>query len=92
MLSFFAQVSSGEVNLPKGDLTRDDVLIALRVVFGVVGAIALLIITLSAFRYVLSQGDPQSTAKAKNGILYALIGLVIAIFATVIVNYVVTNI
>ena len=58
-------------------------------VFGIMGAVALLVITIAGFKYVLSQGNPQETAKAKNTILYALIGLVVAILAFNIVKFVV---
>lgn len=61
----------------------------LQVVFSIVGGLALLVITIGGFRYVLSQGDPQATGKAKNAILYALVGLVIAAIAQTIVTFVV---
>ena len=63
----------------------------LTIVFGVIGAIALLMITISGLRYVLSAGDPQRISKAKNGIIYALVGLVIALTAEAIVAFVGTR-
>jgi len=62
---------------------------ALQIVFGVAGAIAMLIIVVSALKYVLSQGNPQETAKAKDTILYALVGLVVCALAFSIVTFVV---
>ena len=56
----------------------------LGIVYGIVGALALLYIVISGFRYIISDGDPQKTAQAKQGILYALIGLVVAIMAQAI--------
>ena len=50
---------------------------ALQLVFGLAGGIALLVITVAGFQYVISQGNPQSTAKAKDTILYDPIGLVV---------------
>lgn len=61
----------------------------LRLVFGIAGAIALLVITIAGFKYVISQGNPQEVAKAKDTILYALIGLAICILAFAIVGFVV---
>lgn len=61
----------------------------LQLVFGLAGAVALLIITLAGTQYVLSQGDPQKVAKAKQTIIYALIGLVITIMSYAIVSFVV---
>ena len=65
--------------------------IIIRIVLAIAGALALLIITLSGFRYITSAGDPQKMSKAKNGIVYALIGLVIAILAQSLVAFVVTK-
>lgn len=38
--------------------------------------------------YILSQGEPDKTSKAKDTVLNALIGLVIAVTASVIVSFV----
>lgn len=91
LLHILAQVTvdKNELNIPTTELTSNNVASALRLVFGVAGAIAVLIITIAAFQYVLSQGDPQATAKAKNTIIYALIGLVICLTAFSIVTFVV---
>ncbi|MGF7229098.1 MAG: pilin [Candidatus Saccharibacteria bacterium] len=59
------------------------------IVFGISGAIALLIIVIAGFQYVTSQGNPQSVAKAKNAIIYAGVGLVVLILANAIVAFVV---
>jgi hypothetical protein len=60
----------------------------LDIVFGIFGAVAVLFIVIGGFRYVISSGDPKNTAKAKNTIIYALIGLLITLSATAIVNFV----
>lgn len=56
------------------------------------GAIAVVFIVIGGIRYTLSQGDSQAITRAKNTILYALVGLVIVIFAFVIVRFVVGSI
>src|ERR1035441_1720396 len=61
---------------------------ALSIVFGVIGAFALLMITVSGLRYVLSSGDPQKTARAKDGIIYSLVGIAVAVAAESIVLFV----
>ncbi len=66
----------------------DRIKIVLQVVFGTMGAVAILIIVIAGLQYILSQGDPQKTARAKDAILYAVIGLVVAILAQVIVSFV----
>lgn len=64
---------------------------ALAIIFGIFGAVAVLIITIAGLQYVLSQGDPQKTAKAKDTILYAVIGLVLSLSAYFIVTFVVSR-
>jgi hypothetical protein len=82
-------VSPNDLNIPKGDFTSSTTASALRLFFGVVGAVAVLIITIGGFRYVISQGNPQETAKAKNAIMYAVVGLVICVAAFGIIEYVI---
>lgn len=50
------------------------------------GVIAVGYIIYGGFRYMLSQGEPDATKKAKGTILNALIGMVIAMSATLIVT------
>lgn len=61
----------------------------LTVIFTVIGAVSFMIIVIAGLKYVLSQGEPQATTVAKNAIIYALIGLVIAIAAQSAVSLVV---
>ena len=63
----------------------------LQIVFGVLGALAALSIVISGINYIVSNGDPQKVNKAKNGILYSLIGLAVAILAEAIVAFVINK-
>ncbi len=58
----------------------------------VVGAIAVIMIIVGGFRYIVSGGDSGNVTSAKNTILYAIVGLVIVAFAQIIVNFVVDQI
>lgn len=58
----------------------------------IIGAIAVLMIVIGGLRYVLSAGDATALTSAKNTILYAAVGLVLAAMANAIVNFVLTNI
>ena len=58
----------------------------------IVGAVAVIMIIIGGFRYVISNGDTSGLTGAKNTILYAIVGLVIVIFAQVIVRFVLTNV
>lgn len=54
----------------------------------VIGAISVFMLIYGGFRYVVSGGDNKKVTEAKNTILYAIIGLVIAIFSSAIVSFV----
>jgi hypothetical protein len=54
----------------------------------ITGAVSILMIVIGGLRYVLSNGDAQGTTNAKNTILYAVIGLVIALSAQAILKLV----
>lgn len=58
----------------------------------VVGAVSVIMIIIGGFRYIVSAGDSNGVSGAKNTILYAVIGLVIVLFAQVIVRFVLTNV
>lgn len=64
----------------------------LQVVFGVTGSVALIIIVLAGFRYVIAAGDPTAVAKARMTILYAVIGLAVALAGFSIVTFVVKGV
>lgn len=55
----------------------------------IIGAVAVIMIIVGAFRFVTSAGNSSSVTAAKNTILYAVVGLVVAILAFAIVNFVV---
>jgi hypothetical protein len=57
----------------------------------VVGAASVIMIIIGGFRYVISGGDSNGVTGAKNTIMYAIIGLVVVLFAQVIVAFVYSN-
>jgi len=77
--------------LPNACASTNELQAILKIVFGVVGALALLMITVSGFRYITSAGDPQQATQAKNGLIYSLVGLAVALTAEAIVAFVVGN-
>lgn len=62
------------------------------VVFGILGAFALLMITISGLKYITAGGDPQQASEAKKGVIYSLVGLAIAISAESIVVFLVNRV
>jgi hypothetical protein len=57
----------------------------------VVGSVSVIMIIIGGFRYIISGGDSSGVSGAKNTILYAIVGLVIVLFAQVIVRFVLSN-
>ena len=56
--------------------------------FIVIGAISVIIIIIGGIYYVTSTGDQARIKRAKDTILYAIIGLIVAILAYAIVKFV----
>jgi small-conductance mechanosensitive channel len=63
----------------------------INVLLFIVGAVSVIMIVIGGFKYVISNGDSTAVASAKNTILYAVIGLVVALLAFAIVNFVLTS-
>lgn len=57
----------------------------------VIGVAAIIIIIIAGIQYMLSTGDPTKVNNAKNAILYALIGLGIAVVARTIVVFILSK-
>lgn len=51
------------------------------------GVVAVIMIILSGINFMTSNGDPQKITKARNGLIYAAIGIAVAAAAQVIVNF-----
>lgn len=64
----------------------------INVIIGVIGFVAVVVIILGGVQYTTSAGDPGKVKKAKDTILYGIIGLVVALLAYAIVNFVLTSI
>jgi hypothetical protein len=58
----------------------------------ITSAVSVVMLIVGGLRYALSGGDQGSITGAKNTILYALIGLIVAAAAYAIVNFVLKNI
>ena len=61
-------------------------------VIGILAAVCVVIIVLGGVQYMTSAGDAGKVKKAKDTILYAVIGLVVCALAATIVNFVIKNV
>lgn len=62
------------------------------ILFYVIGIIAVIMIIVGGIKYTTSNGDSSALTSAKNTILYAVVGLVVALMAYTIVNFVIGRI
>lgn len=58
-------------------------------VIGILATVAVVVIIIGGIYYMTSNGDPGKVKRAKDTILYAVIGLIVCALAAVIVNFVV---
>lgn len=88
-------VRSGATNTKPAGAT-DDITPFLKsianILLFIIGAASVIVIIIGGVRYVTSAGDSNAVNSAKNTILYAVVGLVVAAMAYAIVNFVITSI
>lgn len=60
----------------------------LKALYMVAGGLGIIFVIIGGLRYVLSNGDPKDIALAKGTIIYAIIGLVIALTAFMAVSFI----
>ena len=54
----------------------------------IIGALSVLMLIIGGFKYVISGGDASAVTKAKNTILYAIIGLIVALLAYAAITFI----
>ncbi len=64
----------------------------INVVLGVLGLAAIVMVIIGGVTFITSQGDAAKVMKARNTILYGIIGLVVALLAFAIVNFLVKTV
>lgn len=82
-----AAFDANDVKIPHTSTAYGTLIHIMEIVFPIIGAIALLMVVIAGFRYTISSGEPAAIQKAKNQIIYSMIGLVIAIAGFVIVSF-----
>ena len=87
---FAADMKIDSPNIPKVNLDAAQVSNIFNGVLWLAGAVAVIFVIWGGLKYTLSNGDSSETQKAKNTILYAIIGLVVVIVSFVIVRTVQT--
>jgi uncharacterized membrane protein YidH (DUF202 family) len=76
-----------EINIPV--ITAQDVLKnGLNIAYFVLGVIAVAIIIVAGYRFMMANGDSNKAATARQTILYAAIGLIVVVSAFAITNFI----
>jgi len=95
IIRFFANASTAQSGLSGVNPDSSDsmdlmagIKLILGAVFGIIGVVAVVMIILGGISYATSQGDPGKVKKGKDTILYGVIGLIVALLAFAIVNFV----
>ena len=77
-----------ETGLPVVAANSGQLQLVLQILFGILAVIAVLMVTIAGLRFIFESTNPQETARARNTIVYAAIGLIIALSGEVIVSFV----
>jgi len=81
-------IGCGAGLLDKGGFVNN----AINAVIVLIGALSVIMVIIGGLRYVLSGGDAAGLKSAKDTILYALIGLVIALLSFSVVGFVINRV
>ena len=89
LLYFFVDnPSPSDFGLPQVTANSNTAKTILSIVFGVAAAVAVLVIVIAGFSMVVGGGDPEKISRAKRAVIFALVGLLIAVSAEIIVQVV----
>lgn len=88
---------NGGININKvgngtGDELQGAIISIINAVVGVLALVCVIVIIIGGVNYMTSSGDAGKVKKAKDTILYGVIGLVVCVLAFAIVNFVIANI
>ena len=60
----------------------------LRPILGLLALACLVFVIIAGIRYTVSSGEPQEISRAKNALIYSIVGLVVVLFAWAITAFV----
>ena len=88
-----SEITSGMNATSAGTSTPTDVNVVIKnvtnIMFFIIGAVSVIMLIYGGIRYTTSGGNANNVTAAKNTIMYSIIGLVVAILAFAVVNFVV---
>jgi hypothetical protein len=81
----------GDTNLPQIAADSNTLQVVLQLLFGILAAMAVIYIIIAAIKYSVSLGNPQATKTLRGTIIYAGVGLAVALLAEFIVTFTLGN-
>jgi hypothetical protein len=86
-------ISEDDLDIPKTAAANDSTIsTVLSFAFAIGAGVAMIVIIIAGIQFILSQGDPGKSAKARNAIIYAAIGLALCGLAFGIVRFVLVRV
>lgn len=89
MISQLAVATVEKVNESGNDDLKQNITNIINAVIAALGIVAVVVIVLGGVQYMTSTGDSTKVKKAKDTILYGIVGLIICVLAYAIVNFVI---
>ncbi len=81
-----------DINGSNSIFGKDGILLKITNIVSIfVGVASVIMIVVGGLKYVLSSGDPNNTTSARNTVIYAIVGLVVAVMAQVIIAFVINK-
>lgn len=82
------KIDTCSTGLPKVQGGSGELHTVLTLLFGVAAVISVLMILIGAMTFITSGGNPESATKARETIIYAVVGLVVSLSAEALVAFV----
>lgn len=92
LTQFALDTKVDELQYDTGDTFSSSFQGILNAIIGILALVAVVVMIVGGVSYMTSSGDAGKVKKAKDTILYGLIGLVVCVLAFAIVNFVISQI
>lgn len=92
LTQFALDTKVDELQYDTGDTFSSSFQGILNAIIGVLALVAVVVMIVGGISYMTSSGDAGKVKKAKDTILYGLIGLIVCVLAFAIVNFVISQI
>mgnify|MGYP006969189435 CR=1 FL=1 len=92
IITRFAALPTVEEVGDKQDTLIDNVNAILNTIIGLLGLLCVVVIIIGGVNYMTSSGDAGKVKKAKDTILYGILGLVVCVLAFALVNFVIITV